>query len=182
MKGPVDSSADPRRVALYRHFDRNGCLLYVGISGSHLLRLAAHMESSVWAGEIAQITVQWFEDREGAAAAEALAIQRERPLHNRAIALNHKPEPVRNLVAIWGSMTDMARGIGEGETTVRNWFGRGSIPAKYDARIMEAARKAGGQVTPDDLHRIRQALFQESIHKSFRRPATVKDPTKSAAA
>lgn len=65
------------------------------------------------------------------------------------------------LISIWGSMADMARAIGEGETTVRNWFGRGSIPPRYDAKIIEAAGIAGHFITPNDLFSVRQALMQE---------------------
>lgn len=54
----------------------------------------------------------------------------------------------------------MARAIGEGETTVRNWFGRGSIPPRYDAKIMEAAKRAGKRVTPADLFSVRTSMMQ----------------------
>lgn len=65
------------------------------------------------------------------------------------------------LISIWGSMADMARAIGEGETTVRNWFGRGSIPPRYDAKIMDAARRAGKPITPSDLFSVRSSMMQE---------------------
>ncbi|WP_143033596.1 carph-isopro domain-containing protein [Roseicitreum antarcticum] len=63
------------------------------------------------------------------------------------------------LISIWGSAANLARAIGEGETTVRNWFNRGSIPARYDAKIMSASRGAGTEVTPQDLFDLRQSLL-----------------------
>lgn len=65
------------------------------------------------------------------------------------------------LISIWGSMADMARAIGEGDTTVRNWFGRGSIPPRYDEQIIAASAKAGTPVTPADLHSVRLSMMQE---------------------
>ena len=66
-----------------------------------------------------------------------------------------------DLISIWGSMANMARAIGEGETTVRNWFGRGSIPPRYDAKIMAAARDAGRDVTPADMFSVRISMMSE---------------------
>jgi hypothetical protein len=67
---------------LYRHFDANGTLLYVGISLSAIGRLQAHKGSSHWSNNIARVTIENFPTREMALAAEVRAIQSERPLHN----------------------------------------------------------------------------------------------------
>jgi len=61
-------------------------------------------------------------------------------------------------ISIWGSMADLARALGEGETTVRAWFARRSIPARYDAKIIEASLKAGRPVSPSDLFDLRNNL------------------------
>jgi len=63
-----------------------------------------------------------------------------------------------SFISIWGSMAALARAIGEGETTVRNWFTRGSIPHRYDGRIMIASAVAGRPVTPADLYRLRESM------------------------
>lgn len=57
-------------------------------------------------------------------------------------------------------MADLARSIGEGETTVRNWFARGSIPARYDTKLIEAALAAGRPITPTDLYELRLSLMR----------------------
>lgn len=73
-----------RPVALYRHFDRNGELLYIGITNDLQLRWLQHAETSPWAWLVADTTVVWFPDRARAAAAERQAIRRDRPLFNTA--------------------------------------------------------------------------------------------------
>ena len=43
---------------LYRHYDANGELLYVGISLNALNRLAQHREVSAWFPDIAKVTIE----------------------------------------------------------------------------------------------------------------------------
>lgn len=71
-----------QRTALYRHFDADGRLLYVGISLSAIHRLSQHMAASSWADEIVSVTIVRFETREEAHAAEREAIRAEAPVHN----------------------------------------------------------------------------------------------------
>lgn len=68
---------------LYRHFDANGDLLYVGISLSAIDRLRQHRANSSWSNEIRTITVAPYLDRPSALRAEYEAIIIENPLHNR---------------------------------------------------------------------------------------------------
>lgn len=67
---------------LYRHFNTEGRLLYVGISRDASKRLAQHRAHAPWFDEIATVDVTAFETREKAAEAERRAIQKERPVHN----------------------------------------------------------------------------------------------------
>lgn len=69
---------------LYRHFDRAGTLLYVGISLSAVARLAQHMAASAWRGDISRVEIQTLESREVALREEARAIRLEAPVWNRA--------------------------------------------------------------------------------------------------
>lgn len=64
----------------------------------------------------------------------------------------------KELISIWGSAAALARALNKPEATVNHWFQRGSIPAKHDAAIIEAARRAGHVVTPEDLFRLRQEM------------------------
>lgn len=71
------------KTALYRHLDKNGRLLYVGISLDATARLKDHMHVSSWKGDIAMVVISWFETRKEALDAEKKAIVNERPLYNK---------------------------------------------------------------------------------------------------
>lgn len=74
---------------LYRAFDQNGTLLYVGISLDTLRRLTQHRTSSAWFSDYRRLTRETFATREIALAKEAEAIRTERPvwnvIHNRSV-------------------------------------------------------------------------------------------------
>lgn len=74
------------RTALYRHFDANNRLLYVGISDCLSERDRQHTATAHWHNAVARSEVQWCLNREHAAALEAVAIRFEMPLHNVALA------------------------------------------------------------------------------------------------
>lgn len=67
---------------LYRHFDADGVLLYVGVSVKVLTRVNQHRGSD-WFKRIAKITLEHHESRKSALDAERLAISNEGPLFNR---------------------------------------------------------------------------------------------------
>lgn len=72
-----------KKTDLYRHFDADGELLYVGISLSAIGRLSQHKSTAHWADKIASVTVESFSTREQAVEAERIAIETEQPLHNK---------------------------------------------------------------------------------------------------
>ena len=67
---------------LYRHFSKDGELLYVGVSLSTLQRLGQHASNSEWYARIARVDIEQFPSREEALEAERRAIMDERPKHN----------------------------------------------------------------------------------------------------
>lgn len=67
---------------LYRHYDRDGRLLYVGISLSTFARLRQHKDKSPWFDDVAAITIERFRTRAEAAKAECKAIKLEKPKWN----------------------------------------------------------------------------------------------------
>ena len=75
-------STEAQATALYRHFDADGRLLYVGISLNAIARLTQHRLTAHWFRSIARIEIEWHESRELAEAAEREAIKQERPAHN----------------------------------------------------------------------------------------------------
>lgn len=68
---------------LYRHFDKHGTLLYVGISLSSVDRLNTHMSEARWSDWIVKVEIERFKDRNQAIIAERNAIKFEKPLFNK---------------------------------------------------------------------------------------------------
>ena len=68
--------------ALYRHFDKDGVLLYVGISLSAVARLSQHKDSA-WFKEIKKVEIEHYPTRGEALGMEALAIRNENPKYNK---------------------------------------------------------------------------------------------------
>jgi excinuclease UvrABC nuclease subunit len=77
-----------RRTCVYRAYDADGALLYVGLSMNLEGRLSKHRRSAWWP-KADEITVQWFENRESAQAAERAAIRDEDPIYN-IVRPNHR--------------------------------------------------------------------------------------------
>ena len=79
---------------LYRFFDEEGALLYVGITRSISTRFKAHARKQPWWPEVADCRIAFFPDRAALSRAEKLAIQRERPRYNVRDAHYLRPQPV----------------------------------------------------------------------------------------
>jgi hypothetical protein len=75
-------AAATKETTLYRHFDCDGKLLYVGISLDALNRLAQHKFCSTWYSQIKSVTLERFPSRQGALQAEREAIIKEGPQWN----------------------------------------------------------------------------------------------------
>jgi len=86
-EGPTD---------LYRWYDADGQLLYVGISGALASREAAHAKWSSWSAFAARSTTERYRRREIALRAERMAIEAEQSLFNRVH--NDTPESRQRLV------------------------------------------------------------------------------------
>lgn len=89
---------------LYRHFDREGRLLYVGISLSTIARLSSHKNAAPWFDQIATITVEHFPTRRLALIAELRAIRDEQPAHNvkGTEGRQSKPKQYPETDRMWG--------------------------------------------------------------------------------
>jgi predicted GIY-YIG superfamily endonuclease len=71
-----------RKTVLYRVFDTEGALIYAGISLQFFARLQQHRNYSPWFEKMSSVTVEKFETRGEALAAEAKAISEENPTMN----------------------------------------------------------------------------------------------------
>ena len=131
------------RQHLYRHFDEQGNLLYVGVSLSTIQRLAQHKNHSHWFDSISKVTIEQFPSREEALDAEKIAIQKENPLHNVALK-NHYNSKIKvtedkredsrihlvNSVVKYQpiySFEDAARLFGVGPLKIKEWCETGSL-------------------------------------------------------
>jgi hypothetical protein len=101
---------------LYRHFDADGRLLYIGISLEPIIRLRRHRQSS-WAADIRRIEVMTYPDRASAELAETNAIQSELPVHNvlkrRVPKIAHPKRISEPLKSLREPNPDQMRMIGE---------------------------------------------------------------------
>lgn len=68
---------------LYRAFDRNNRLLYVGISGKWSERLHQHERESKWMERTDYVKIERFDTRDEVAEAEKRAVVDEKPIYNK---------------------------------------------------------------------------------------------------
>jgi|GEM_PF-3631458 len=71
-----------RDTCVYRFYDADENLLYVGLSMNLNSRLNSHRRTEWWT-DVVRCDVEWFEGREPARVAERRAILDEAPIHNR---------------------------------------------------------------------------------------------------
>jgi predicted GIY-YIG superfamily endonuclease len=76
------SDLEARPHALYRFFDVEDRLLYIGITAGLPQRLMRHADGKPWWLQVAKITVEVMPGRAEVLAAERAAIRAERPLYN----------------------------------------------------------------------------------------------------
>lgn len=133
------------QTALYRHFDADGRLLYVGISLSAVQRLAQHATSD-WSAEIRRVEVETFPDRVSAATAERESIRREQPIYNKRrypeppTHVARRPLPPKFLVGM-KARTHLAQyqaRVGVSQTELARQFG---ISRSYLAEIQSGAKR-----------------------------------------
>jgi hypothetical protein len=70
-------------VAIYRHYDADGGLIYLGQSVCPIRRLQQHSQSSDWFRDVAKVTIEWVAASD-VNYREASAIRAENPKHNFA--------------------------------------------------------------------------------------------------
>jgi len=94
-------TADNRPTYLYRIYDDEGALLYIGIAlnlNSRMNQHRKHWRNGEWYRTAGPIRVELYEDRTSAALAEYRAINKEQPIHNVANEDQYKdittPDPV----------------------------------------------------------------------------------------
>jgi predicted GIY-YIG superfamily endonuclease len=128
--------------ALYRAFDRNDVLLYVGITNNPRGRMHAHMRSQHWARHIKYITFEHFSTREKLKAAERSAISTEFPAYNRTYANPVEPHSLQDVVDA---------GLAPSERWLRERLHRGDIPGIKVARHGRGGNRYEWRMTDADV-------------------------------
>lgn len=82
VRTAAQEAANARATAIYRLRDRQGCLLYVGISSTPAQRWTKHAIDKDWWAEVSDLSLEWFETRAEARAHEEAAIKAEKPRYN----------------------------------------------------------------------------------------------------
>ncbi|MEV6738647.1 type II toxin-antitoxin system prevent-host-death family antitoxin [Streptomyces sp. NPDC051104] len=78
----AEATQTPERTAVYRLFDEDEALLYVGVAQDPRVRFRQHRREKPWWPQVAVREVEWHDSREQALKAEADTIARELPRHN----------------------------------------------------------------------------------------------------
>ena len=79
------------RQVIYRHFDAEDNLLYVGQSLRPMVRLETHRSASDWYYDIAKVTLDWLEPGVSASEVEQAAIRSEMPKYNSPLRQKGRP-------------------------------------------------------------------------------------------
>ena len=82
-----------RGCSLYRFYDVEGRLLYVGVTSVGPSRWSDHELHKAWWVHVVRTTVEHFPDRAEALAAERAAIEAEQPIHNIALTRPSRAKP-----------------------------------------------------------------------------------------
>ena len=69
--------------SLYRHYDSNDNLLYIGVSLNALNRLSQHKRTGAWFNDISRVSIDKYETRQLVLDAEREAIVNESPKYNK---------------------------------------------------------------------------------------------------
>lgn len=127
---------------VYRMYDEDGRLLYVGISKTLATRLTQHHRDKPWADEIASVTGKRYATRDAARAAEIDAIHKENPRYNiqdRAKTMDWG----ETAASLWGQMDakDRDEAIALAERFLEQW------PEGWDSPSDRSVRTAMVAVT-----------------------------------
>jgi predicted GIY-YIG superfamily endonuclease len=71
-----------KKTAVYRMYDKDRELLYVGITSKLSDRFGNHFKEKTWIDDVQSINITWYANRNRAEVAENTAIRWEHPKHN----------------------------------------------------------------------------------------------------
>jgi hypothetical protein len=148
---------------LYRYFDTDHALLYIGISGDYRTRQQTHALHALWFPRVRTIELTHFEDVGAAREAERKAIMTEHPQYNlmhSVVPQSELSEPPEGCGALLTLLEASKR------TGIPN---QRLISAANDGRLTVYAGKRGRITTDEDLARyIRAFPYRPNRHRAVR--------------
>lgn len=143
------------RTALYRHYDAEGRLLYVGITDCLSARDKQHREVAAWHKDVVRSETQWCVSRQHAAALERVAIRFERPVYNVALANSQQlPVEAQEFCGIAKEIEDASERLGLAPSTICERAGQGG---RFYARL-----KSGARCWPGTAAKVRAWIAEQS--------------------
>lgn len=135
------------RFHLYRHYDANGDLLYVGQSNNAFKRHAQHEQGSEWTASSVVMRVEYFGSRPEALAAEREAILLEKPRYNRCQIARPRPKRGSSKVVMIRLQDDPLAAINEWRRLQSDMPNLSEAIRRLTAAGLEAeaAKKKGGR-------------------------------------
>ena len=141
QSGEIPAQVEDGEVALYRFFDREDRLLYVGITEEPIKRWNAHA-SRKWWPSAARYRVEWYATRPKAERAEREAIVAERPQHNVVFNRDRKIEELPRSPVLTEIIVDEFRGETFTVDGVARRTGFSSTSASKTIRFLVATGQA----------------------------------------
>ena len=77
---------------VYRHYDKNGVLLYVGATYNWAIRYETHKYKAAWNNDLTWMKIERYDTKQKALLAEKKAIIKENPMYNNHHNLSLKAE------------------------------------------------------------------------------------------
>lgn len=161
---------NPGRTALYRLYDADDELLYVGITWNPESRWREHATRQPWWHKVARKTVEWHEDRPSAIAAEARVTAAEKPRYDESARRDQKT-PRRVLPDSEGRQRveeSLTLRIKEGAYPPGTRLSTGPVAQEYDV-ARTTASSAMYSLTE-------QGLLEHLVHGRFTVPAVDSRP------
>lgn len=120
---PITPQAEPEQPnCIYRFYDRDGQLLYVGVTADIGGRWKTHSKTKPSWRQVASATIEHFDSRAEALEAEEVAIRAERPAWN--ITYNVGRPPRQREVSAQRRSVDIEAAAGRGEWLTLTDLGR----------------------------------------------------------
>lgn len=103
------------RTAVYRFFNGDGTLIYVGVTNDIPTRWRHHAKNKPWWPEVVEQRATWYPTREAALAVEDQVIVAESPTYNINSSPGQGPTPIRMIRMsdeLWEAFGEVCKAMG----------------------------------------------------------------------